>query len=81
MSNFCVAVYQISKWNSQAKEKGLWVNRDSSFIEFCKSNAAPNLSETDWTQVVKDGPFKGRALAAEKLCKAWAQLDAEEKTR
>lgn len=70
---------KISKWKSHDKEKGLWMNRESSFTEFCKSNVAPSLEENEWTQLVKQGSFVGRAIAAKKLCESWVQLDHNEK--
>ncbi|GFN85498.1 DNA-directed RNA polymerase subunit [Plakobranchus ocellatus] len=71
---------KISKWHSHLKERGIWVDRKSSFKEFCKSDAAPTLSATDWKELIREGAYQGRVVAVKKLCDAWAGLDPDERS-
>ena len=55
--------------------------RETGFLEFCGSEFAPSVSETDRLSVVEKGRFAGRTQAAKILCEAWEKYTEDERLR
>ncbi|XP_005101550.1 DNA-directed RNA polymerase I subunit RPA1 [Aplysia californica] len=70
---------KISKWMKTYKEGKQFIRRESGFLEFCKSDAAPPITSEDKTTLVTEGRCVGRAKGAQILTEAWANLNEEKR--
>jgi len=68
---------KISKCKKKMKSK--MHARETGFLEFCGSEFAPSVSETDRLSVVEKGRFAGRTQAAKILCEAWEKYTEDER--